>query len=215
MPLPRRRQYRRRRPMRRRRPNRKVAIRRRQPRLYNFKRSCELKNITTVALVTPTEFQYTFRLSDLPGVSEFTALFDQYRIKGVRITFYPPVNVSFSSTGQAPLPIGEFYTAIDYDDGTVPTGLDDLQQYQTLRRTYFNRPHTRYLRPLAIQSGVYQTGVSTGFRSLPSSTWFDCGYPDVSYYGIKGAYAISQSNLQTAVLVRCTATYYLQFRKVR
>lgn len=215
MPFPRKRVIRRRRF--RRRPRRiPRPMRRMQPKIYSFKRNCELANITTTALVTPTEFAYNFKLSDLDNNSEFVGLFDQYRIKGVRITFYPPVNVSFVSTSNAPNPIGEFYTALDYDDGTVPTGLADINQYQTCRRTYFNKPHTRYLKPLAVQSGVYQSGGAlTGYRSLPSNTWFDCAYPNVIYYGVKGAYAISQANLATQLLIRVSCTYYLQFRKVR
>lgn len=207
-----------RRPVRRRRPaRRRVARRMPRPRqmVYNFKRTCELNNLTTVPGVAPTLFQYQFKLSDVPGYGDFTQLYDQYRIKGVRITFYPAANTSYTGSSSS-MPIGEFYTVLDFDDSTLPANIEELNQYQTLRRTYFNRPHKRYFKPLSTQSGVYQSGgVTTGYRSLPSSTWFDCGNPNILYYGIKGAYTISESSLVVKETIRVTATYYFQLRMVR
>jgi hypothetical protein len=208
----------RRRPViRRRRPAISRPIRRRQVKLYNFKRTCELTNIATTPSVSPCIFTYQFKFSDLPNTTDFSGLFDQYRIKGVKITFYPVSNVAYStSASAAPMPIGEFYTVLDFDDAGTPANLNELLQYGTLRRSYFNRPHKRYLKPLATQSGVYQAGgVTTGYRSLPSSTWFDMANIDVLYYGIKGAYSISDSSLMIKETIRVTATYYFQLRMVR
>jgi len=192
--------------------NRKRPIVRRRPKIYNFKRTCELQNIQTQSGIAPQLFSYQFKLSDLVNNNEFSNLFDQYRIKGVRLTFYPTMNVSYSAVA----PLCEFYTVLDYDDASIPGSLNDVLQYQTLRRSYFNRPHKRYLKPLAVQSGVYQsTGVTTGYRSLPSSTWFDIAYPDIVYYGVKGGLTCSDSTLMPKMSIRVTATYYFQVRMVR
>lgn len=210
--------YRRRRFFRRRfrRPRRVPRPMRARPcRGYNFKRTCELANIQTTAQVTPTVFAYQFKLSDLPNITEFTSLFDQYRIRAVKLTFYPPSNTAWTSNVTS-MPIGEFYTVLDFDDAGAPTDVNYLNQYQTLKRTYFNRPHSRYFYPRAAQSGMYSTGgVTTGYRSVPNKEWFDCGYPDILYYGLKGAYVIQNSNQVLAETIRVTATYYFQVRMVR
>jgi len=211
-----RRVYRKRRTVVRKRPimrKRFIPRVRRGPKIFNFKRTCELPNVQTVAGVTPTIFTYRFNLTQLSSYTEFTNLFDFYRIKGVKITFYPPSNVA--ATGVVNMPIGEFYSIIDNNDSAVPTAADMLE-YPTLRRTYFNRPHKRYFKPLAIQSGVYiESGVNTGYRSLPSSTWFSTQDPSVTYFGIKGMYTISDPALVLAEKIRVTATYYFQTKNVK
>jgi len=109
--MPIRRVYRKRRTVVRKRPiirKRFVSRMRRVPKIYNFKRTCELPNVQTVAGITPTVFTYRFNLTQLSSYNEFTNLFDFYRIKGVKITFYPPANVA--ATGVTNMPIGEFYT---------------------------------------------------------------------------------------------------------
>lgn len=191
-------------------------IRRRTRQLYQFKRVCELGHIIVDAGISPTYFHYEFKLSDLPAATEFTSLFDQYRIKGVSFTVYPRSNVSYIGSSSVSSPIGIMYTAIDRDDGVNPASLGELEQYQSIKKQFFNRPHKRYFKPTAVQSGVYSNGgITTGYRTLPSSTWFDCAYPNILYYGIKGAYDASTTSEVIAQSFRVCCTYYIQFRNVR
>lgn len=217
--------YRKRNTIRKRRPFRRYKRRTRIPRfrsnasrIYSFKRSCELDNFPINVGITPAVGSYYFSLSQLPQSSEFTALFDEYRIMAVRITFYPPTNTAWSVTGATsePQPIGEFYTAIDYDSIPTPTGTNDLLQYQTCKRTWFNRPHTRYFKPRASQYGLVDGAASnTGYTSLSHKTWLDMATPTARYYGLLVIWANSNSSTVRQQLIRVTATYYIQCRLVR
>lgn len=187
-----------------------------RPVIYNFKRTVELENMEVPSGSAGFIKIYAFYLGQVPNVSEFTNLFDQYRIMAVKITFYPPFNSSFKTSSTSTEPCGEFYTVIDPDgSGTVPD-INGLDQYQTLRRTYFNRPHSRYLKPKSYQYGV-QDGTSSfgGYISLPRSTWLDVGNVSCRYHGLIAAWVQSQSALTLGMFIRCTATYYLQFKGVR
>jgi len=184
--------------------------------IYNFKRVCELDNFNTTEAVSPAFGAYQFKLADCPNSAEFTTLFDQYRIRAVKITFYPVSNVAWTGSASTSMPIGEFYSLLDYDDATIPTAIADMNQYSTIRRTYFNRPHSRYFKPTATQVGVYESGGATnGYRTLPTSTWFDCSSNTILYYGLKCAYAVSNAASMQKENIRVTATYYMQFRRTR
>ena len=184
-------------------------------RIYNWKQTVDLADIQTSAGVSPALFTNQFTLSSLPSFTEFQALFDQFRIKRIKIMYLPPNSIAWTGSTSSQ-PIGEFYTVLDFDDATTPGSLNDLLQYQTLKRTYFNKPHYRYFKPLATQSGVYLTGaVTTGYRSLPSNTWFDIATPNVVYYGIKGAFSVSPASTMVAQQIRVTATIYFQTRMTR
>ena len=119
-----------------------------------------------------------FKLSDLPNAAEFTQLYDQYQIKGVKLTLIPrytDVNV-----GQTQ---GNIWSILDYDDSIVPPSLDTLMQYQNLKRTRMNQIHSRYLKP-AVAKEVFATGIATTY-SMAKNTWLDASNDTVEHYGVK------------------------------
>lgn len=182
--------------------------------IHAYKQTCELSNISIVAGITPTLAGYNFALSQLANASSFTQLYDQYRILGVKITFYPQYtnfNATTTASGAASCP--EIYTAIDLDSANAPASISELDQYTTCRRQIFNRPHSRYFRPTAL-GALYVGAAATGYYTL-GKKWIDMANSDAPYYGIKVGIVTSNSTLSVAQLIRVTATYYLQCRNVR
>lgn len=191
-------------------------------RIYSFKQVIELPNIVTTANPNPiTLFARSFKLADVPDLTHFSGLFDQYRICGVTWNIFPHYTMAWvtPTTAAASVPPPQIYTAIDYDDAKVPSDLVVLQQYTTCKYMFFNKTHTRYIKPRCVSYSLL-TGASTSYGNLPipPDTWIDVAYDQVQHYGLLGAivYPTTASGDQTqSYTLRNTATYYLQFRYSR
>ncbi len=81
----------------------------------------------------------SFQLSDLPGISDFTNLFDEYRLNSITVRFVPKfsganTNDFYSSSASLVAPaLPTLLTAID-PDGVFSTGTpEDMLQYGNVR----------------------------------------------------------------------------------
>lgn len=159
--------------------------------LHYFKRRYVVANITAstsaVGIQTNAAGALTFSLSALPNSSEFTSLFDAYKVMKVSLDWLPfgdSVNLPISTmTGTSSLmfPGGPLITVVDYDDAGTPAAASDLLQYQTAKVTPVPRRHKMSLRPkFAID---VNNGMSTGYG--PRSGWLDTAYPGIPHYGVK------------------------------
>lgn len=168
---------------------------------HKFQRSVGLTFLATSASV-PTFAQLIFRLADLPNYTEFTALFDQYKIDKVEVNFVP--NISQNSANDIPI----VYTVVDFDDGNTPANLDVLRQYETaILHADPRRPFKRTLVP-RVATAAYSGGFS-GYANQTS--WIDVASASVEHYGVKaGASAASQT---ITLFVECK--YWVSFRNAR
>jgi len=158
--------------------------------VHVFKRSAYLgtqtATITTLGVPTPIATAYNFNLNQLPGVSEFTALFDQYKITGAKLQFTPALSEGIlnpTTPSAATLGYSRFHSVIDYDDSTTPTSEDQLLEYGSVKSTAPFRTHTRFIKPKMLQE-IYRSAVGTAY-SPRSGQYIDLTYPDVPHYGIK------------------------------
>jgi hypothetical protein len=162
---------------------------------------------------------YTFGISDVPSVAEFTTLFDQYRISKVILEFQylsgSAVLVSTAGANQYEVSLMVFE---DNDDSTAPTASNAGWQavLETGRATRKLFPESgsntlRYSLTPKVKSADVDSAGTTLARSLTSG-WFDAATTDAQYFGLK---LICQAN-PSAVTVghswRATATYFLEFR---
>lgn len=146
-----------------------------------------------------------------PGLSAFTAMFDQYRIVNMEVFFYP--NRRAGVVASAPLanvqPPAVCIVA-DYDDQNVPSLFTQLLEYQN---SHMMDPYKPWQTSIVPRSVI---GSSNG-NSFPQapSTWIDIASASQAHYGIKigitgGAYA--QTELWAMqVSVRLT----IDFKQVR
>lgn len=147
-------------------------------------RTIPLTNITGI-----NSLGMSFQLDLLQNYTELTALYDQYKIKWVKLHFdwsplvpipYDTAN-AFSGSG-AHNPI--VYFKRDYDDATAPTEIEMKQSNQTRAlRLHPNRNQTIFLRP-AILHQIYEGATATAY----APKWrerLDCADVSVPHYGLK------------------------------
>lgn len=151
------------------------------PRIYKFTRVCQISATTVVDALQNLAF--SFRLDQLPSYAEFTSLFDQYRIRGVRLwgllTRYN-VNTASGAIGTVPIRT-QFLTVSDYDDGTPLAATTDYYQYSNVRAS--TRAPKRFIRPRP--AAAMYGGAFSKFASVNNRVWIDSANPDVLYYGVK------------------------------
>ncbi len=148
-----------------------------------------------------------FRLNALPDYTEFTTLFDQYRIDKVKVQFMPRGNSSEVGTNNNNCKI---FTVLDYDDDTAPASIDAVCEYDNLRTGTYDKDHTRSLVP-KFSDAIYQSAVATAYG--PKTGWLDCSYPAVPHYGLK--YVLQATAAASNVIIDIKYTYYVSFKAVR
>jgi len=172
--------------IRRRRVARPIAAARN---LHYFKRTVRLTDLLASATAltnVPIANAYSFNLNQLPNPTEFTNLFDQYKITGAKLVFTPGANNALYSplSGQSvAFGFNRFMSVIDYDDSSIPASESELMQYNTLKVTPPMRTHTRYLKPKILEA-LYNGTLSTAYQAARPG-WVDVGNPSVPHYGVK------------------------------
>ena len=207
-----RRLYRKRRPVRRarrvaRKPGSRGLVRAiSNPGVHSYKRTQYFASALSVSNLAEVYGSYAFQLSALANASEYTVLYDMYKISAVKWTLMPRGNSAEAGTNNNNTKI---MTVLDYDDDNTPTSVDQLCQYESVKTTNLSRDHSRYLKPKFARA-IYKTAVTTGYGV--GTGWIDCDSTDVPHYGIK--YALLRTTSGT-VTYDLKVTYYLQFKGVR
>jgi hypothetical protein len=173
-------------------------------RTYTFQRTVDIGQITPSTTVE-TDSTYVFALNQLPDYTEFTSLFDNYRILQVTVCFYP---LFLDTTATTPYP--PIKTVIDYDDNVSVT-LAQANEYDSLQVNQTGNYFERTLTP-RIAVAAYAAGVFSSFMQPKAQSWVDCASPGVNHYGLK--YAMPVSGAANPVW-QVEAHYILQFRETR
>ena len=184
------------------------------------------KGISMASSSTPSHTAYglDFKLSRLPNYSEFTALFDAYKITGIKLRIIPRYSNSDLNVleGNTYMPKPMYITA-DQDDITVGaswTEVDAMQNEATRIIPVISNngsPVTMYLK--VKPQTVLQTNLGAGLSTATAgqfSGWIDTVQPDVVHYGLKllvptKPYVMAQLKCEFDVF----ATYYLKFKNVK
>lgn len=171
--------------------------------VYAFKRTIQGGSIVGTAGATSLG-AISFNLNALTNPTEFTSLYDSYKISGVKILFMPRITEATGVVGSNGF--GTFMYVPDYDDATTPVNqLEILERQSAKLRQAANRPWKIYLKPAA---GV---NIPTGFAQAPRSLWIDTSSPATPYYGLKYAW----NNITTGSTIDVYYTYYLKFKGVK
>lgn len=172
---------------------------------------------------------WQFYASQVPNISEFGTLFDQYRIVGVKLMFvYSATTEVIQSTPAANETVTAFpsnfctlFLMNDFDDTTSPPqnadGIQAMIETGRCKKRMFPGKHKAisiYMKPRQL-TAVYDTsGTQTGKNSV-YGRWNDGATAlDASYIGLKWAIQANPTLTYKHVhSFRCFATYYLQFRQ--
>lgn len=143
--------------------------------------------------------------------SDFTALFDRYKIVGVKYKFLFQANTASVNTQgvpQAPLPLITY--AFDADDNNTPANRTVVatKQYAKERILNGNSTFSVFYKP-RITKTVFNGVVSSAYTS-EKACWIDCANPSVPHYGMKlwinnWLSDTAQSNMKLTI----QPTYYL------
>lgn len=179
-------------------------------RAYLFKRSYQGGSILNNQ-VGNVSGGLAFQLADLPNASEFTNLFDQYMICGVKIKFIPQCDtLQALTTGATSNFCGTFFYVIDYDDANAPLSTNSICEYQNTKTRNPLREFKTYFRPKPV-STVFGAGVTVNAGTLKSQ-WLDVAQPSVPHFGFK--YFWTQS-IGANISLMPVLTYYIKCKNVR
>ncbi len=165
---------------------------------------------------TGTFAAVAFRLDDLPNLSAYTALFDQYRVERVKIHFRTRNPATFvANTGSPNGSVPQGYLVVDRDDSTAPASASVMQQYDNAIAFCGTDSMEVDLVP-SVTATVFASGAFSGYNIRDSDgMWLDCANSDVPCYGVKvGASALSASTTSNWTW-DIVAEYIVSFRKTR
>jgi len=130
----------------------------------------------------PQHYGRSFELAALPSYTEFTSLFDRYRIARVDIKFactFNGANVAIAAT--TPTSIPQLLSVVDLDDDTALTQSADYYQYSTFSVQRLDHVSKFSFTP-HVAVAVYN-GAFTGYGN--TEMWLDMGSTSVKHYGFK------------------------------
>lgn len=174
--------------------------------IHYFKRMTFKGNFTG-NITTVYNQALTFSITDLVNSSEFTALFDQYRIDEVTLKFTLGYDPSALTTNAI---FPRMWSVIDYDDSNTPADSNELRQRAKTKYTVLNpnKTYTFKLRPATLTQ-TYINGVQTGYKP-EWNKWIDIASP-VPFYGMKFALEL----FYTGQFITCECIYNLAFKNTR
>jgi len=158
-----------------------------------------------------------WNISNLPNIAELSRLFDQYRITGIKLQFSQTTNTSDTVN-----PGMVFGTSINLDGGATPATWDTLLQRSNTRVTPWSSAggslprRSLFLRPRFpnIIQAVAGGGANATALGNPKQ-WIDMAFLQVPHYGLDFGWYNPGNNINQPITVAITATYYLEFRKVK
>jgi len=165
--------------------------------VHQFSRNYEF-NVLSMPTAVDTLGAIATSLSLLPTNTDFTALYDEYRI--VQATsIWNPFGGLFAPT----------WTAIDYDDSTNPASINALRQYETLMVSPSGHRFERTYTP-KVAVAAY-SGAFTSFGNV-QGMWIDSASTGVQYYGLKYALQADAANtgkwdVSVTVIVQCRSVF--------
>lgn len=180
---------------------------------YFFKRKF-FKHTIQLSNANPSFGAYTFKLSDMPNSTEFTNLFDRYRILGVQVLFVPHwTNADNNPVSSMALVNPNFYTITDYTEDGVPTTLNQLFEDSSCKVTRGGRVHKRYLKP-SVLTQQFESTISTGY-SPKWGQWITTDDPDVPHYCLKWCGDQLATGTTQNFYIRVMMTYYIQCKDLK
>lgn len=154
---------------------------------------------------------FVFRLDLLPSYTEFTNLFDEYKLNMVVVHFIPQYTMVNPEVGGAAVDTGMLYYAADYDDGSTPTSKDYMLQMENCRYLTVTQAAHVAIRPKS--SIVVDANGGTYVGASIGPTWINCGSGIYNHYGLK---VWCQGSTTTTIYQwRVLVDYYITFRKAR
>lgn len=158
---------------------------------------------------------YIHRPSEMPNWAEYSAVFDEYRLNAVKVTFMPRYD-SVDVSAATPMFYG--HSVIDSASTMIPTGtygsgsLNTLMENSGVRTRSLSKPFSIYYRPkIAMQAFGGATNVYQTTPKFLKTNDTSVDYRGFHMYLQGNQFSASGSNVKLDVFV----TYYVTFRNTR
>lgn len=200
----------RRRVMRRTAAVKKSLYARRGEPIYHFKRKCQLDAIVGAAGFAPYLNGINYNFGMLPNSTEFSTLFDFYRINKIVVQYFLERDPGAQAAATSIIP--KLYHVVDNDDNVIPSNLNELREHAKCKVTVMSpyRPVTIVWRPSTLQL-TFRNAVNSTFTPRWKQ-WIDFANTDVPHYGLK----VGIDDLtNTSYVVRVLGTFYFSCRTTR
>jgi len=150
---------------------------------------------------------FQFQLNNIPGISDYTDLYDEYRIDRVTVTFLPMAQTMNTSTTGAQGAV--FLMSQDNNDVFVPTSQAYMLEYADVKVQPMFRQARISIIPKAADA-IYN-GITTAYGTRFG--WINTSNADVPHYGLKTFMTTSATPGQN--IYQIYYVFRVRFRGVR
>lgn len=156
-------------------------------------------------------FAMSFSASQVQGIGEFTGLYDQYRIRGVKLTIIPLSDTAQTNTAGF---LPTMFIHPDYDDASLASytyvGARERQGVKCVRLV---KPFSMFIRPKAVLD-ISSGGATGAAAAIVRPGWIDCNDTASAHYGIKAFMKNVDLRAQPGCITafRIETKYYLEFK---
>lgn len=163
--------------------------------------------------IVESQVAYEFKLSDLDQVASLTALFDQYRVDKVELTFIPRSQVDSASGVAVAAGPSYMYTCLDYDDANI-VSLSAIREYGSSKcHNVVDGGNIQIVLKPHIALAAFGGGVFTSYSNR-QGVWIDVASTGVSHYGVKAVLPATGA-ATSSISFDVQAKYWITFRNVR
>lgn len=186
--------------------------------MMQVKRTCYSSNWTMAPGVLANFWRYyTFTTGDVTNFAEFAAVFDEYRIAAIKVTFRPSYD-NINVVDGATAPQAYAHVIVDPESTLVPSGiygagnLNAFLENEGLRTYTLNRPFSIYLKPKCSDS-IFGGGTAARTYRAPWIKTTETGVQHRGFHVYLQQNSFSSGNAN--VKLDTFYTFYLQFRNVK
>lgn len=167
--------------------------------VHYFKRTFEYGNVSSHNV--DVHVAWSVSLGQLPNSSEFTNLYDKYKIISAKFQVVPIFNVNSMQTNEQLVPVLYVH---DYDDSGPLSSDAEYYQFSNFKQRRAGTVFNIMLYP-KVATTVYNTALTSGYATQ-RPMWLDCDSPNVPHYGLKIKFPTCFGSGDNSVTYRVLAT---------
>lgn len=153
--------------------------------VHKFRRNMAPFTVTGNAVYTPYLGSFDYQFGNVTTATDFTNLFEYYRITHIQMRAYLKVDPSAQSAATAIYP--KIWYCMDHNDNSTPASINELRERSDVKVKVLspNRPVKIDLKP-SVLAETYRSAVTTTY-SPKWKQWLPCENTNVPHYGFKYA----------------------------
>lgn len=188
-----------------------------QPRSLNQTSTYSIRRMLSPGAVQVTttfaDYLYSFRLTDLPDNSEFTALYDQYRVDKMVVHIIP--NCDIFNSAATPQDTGTLLTAVDFDGGATGLTLNQFMSYESCEMTEHGKSKKITIKPRGELAAIDSGSSTVSAAMAPDNMWWDCSNTLLKFNGVRYATTANSAAASWAVWYTLWVEVFITFKNTR